>query len=82
VSELTDLPNIGPKLATALHDAGITTPEELYTVGSVEAWWRVHPAFDCMNSLLALEGAVQGIPKKALDEETRQYLRTEARSPR
>ena len=79
MTDLTDLPNIGPKLAAALVDAGITTPEALHELGSVEAWWRVHPTFDCLHSLLALEGAIRGIPKSLLDEETRARLHIEAR---
>lgn len=74
MSELTDLPNIGPLLAQALAEAGINTPEALADVGSVEAWWRIHPTFDCLHSLLALEGAVRGVPKSRLDQATRDRL--------
>lgn len=77
MSDLTDLPNIGPVLAQALKDAGIDTPAKLIEAGSVEAWRRIHPTFDCFHSLLALEGAVQGIPKSQLDRLTRQRLRDE-----
>ena len=45
MNDLTDLPNIGSKLAQALIEAGIDTPAKLAEVGSVEAWWRVHPRF-------------------------------------
>lgn len=79
MSDLTGLPNVGPALAAALKDVGIDTPAKLVEAGSVEAWWRIHPTFDCLHSLLALEGAVQGIPKSQLDEETRQRLRREVR---
>lgn len=79
MSNLTDLPNIGPALAQALKDAGIDTPTKLSEAGSVEAWWRIHPTFDCLHSLLALEGAIQGIPKSQLDQQTRQRLKDEAR---
>lgn len=79
MSDLTDLPNVGPALAAALKEVGIDTPLKLMEAGSVEAWWRIHPTFDCLHSLFALEGAVQGIPKSRLDEETRQRLRHEVR---
>lgn len=78
MSDLSELPNIGPALAQALKDAGIDTPAALIEVGSIEAWWRIHPTFDCLHSLLALEGAIQGIPKSHLDQQTRQRLKDEA----
>lgn len=77
MSDLSDLPNIGPALAQALKDAGIDTPAALIEVGSIEAWWRIHPTFDCLHSLFALEGAIQGIPKSRLDQQTRQRLKDE-----
>jgi len=78
MSELTDLPNIGPRLARALTAAGIDTPRALYELGSVAAWWRIHPAFDCLHSLLSLEAAIQNIPKSQLDDATRLRLKGEA----
>ncbi|WP_316669221.1 TfoX/Sxy family DNA transformation protein [uncultured Propionibacterium sp.] len=80
MTDLTDLPNIGPRLARALVGAGVDSPRALREIGSVEAWRRIHPAFDCLHSLLSLEAAVRGIPKSQLDELTRQRLRNEARS--
>lgn len=75
MSDLTELPNIGPKLAATLREAGIDTPDALEEVGSIEAWWRIHPTFDCMHSLFALEGAIQGVPKSLLDDDTRRRLK-------
>lgn len=80
MNDLTDLPNIGPKLAQALIEAGIDTPAKLAEVGSVEAWWRVHPRFTCQHSLLALEDAIQGVPKSLLNQEIRERLRQETLS--
>ncbi|MDO5053625.1 MAG: TfoX/Sxy family DNA transformation protein [Pseudoclavibacter sp.] len=77
MSDLTELPNVGPALSRALRQAGIDTPAKLIEAGSVEAWQRIHPTFDCFHSLLALEGAVQGIPKNRLDQETRRRLKNE-----
>lgn len=79
MSELEELPNIGPELARALRVAGIADADALRSVGSIEAWRRCHPRFTCMHSLLALEGAVQGLPKRELDEPTRRRLKEAAR---
>ncbi|EPH03418.1 hypothetical protein HMPREF1531_01479 [Propionibacterium sp. oral taxon 192 str. F0372] len=79
MSDLTDLPNIGPALARALKNVGIDTPTKLIEAGSLEAWWRIHPTFDCLHSLLALEAAIQNIPKTHLDQQTRQRLKNKAR---
>lgn len=75
MTELEALPNLGPALAAALRAAGIDDAEQLREVGSERAWVRVHPRFDCLHSLLALEAAVQGIPKRELDEATRLRLK-------
>ena len=70
--ELRALPGIGPRLA------GITDAETLRRTGAVEAWRAVHPRFTCFHSLLALEAAIQGLPKRELDDATRDRLRREA----
>ena len=80
MSELESLPNIGPELARALRAAGIADSDALRQIGAIKAWWRIHPRFTCLHSLLALEGAVQGIPKRQLDETTRRHLK-EATQP-
>ncbi len=41
VGELSNLPNISPKLKTQLADAKITTEEEFRKAGSREAWLRI-----------------------------------------
>lgn len=41
VGELSNLPNIGPKLEAQLAGAGITTEEEFRRAGSREAWLRI-----------------------------------------
>ena len=70
--ELRALPGIGPRLE------GITDAETLRRTGAVEAWRAVHPRFTCFHSLLALEAAIQGLPKRELDDATRDRLRREA----
>ena len=76
--ELRALPGIGPRLEGALRAAGITDAETLRRTGAVEAWRAVHPHFTCFHSLLALEAAIQGLPKRELDDATRDRLRREA----
>lgn len=75
--ELQALPNIGPRLAEALVEAGIDSVAALREAGAVAAWWRIHPRFDCLHSLYDLEAALQGIPKRELDPATRARLRCE-----
>lgn len=45
---------------------------------SAPGWRAVHPRFTCFHSLLALEAAIQGLPKRELDDATRDRLRREA----
>lgn len=78
---MEDLPNIGPKLAAGLRAAGITAPEELVATGSIAAWRRLAD-FHCLHSLTALEGAIWGIVKAELDDDTRRRLQAVGRSSR
>ena len=77
MGELTNLPNIGPKLESQLQEVGIETIAELRTVGSREAWLRIlsRDPSACMMRLSALEGALQGVRWQKLDESTKQDLR-------
>lgn len=75
--ELKELPNIGDFLMGQLHQVGITTKEQLEAIGSEEAWLKIQ-AIDpsaCYHRLCALEGAIQGIPKKDLKETDKEHLR-------
>ena len=78
MSELTSLPNIAEKLDKQLAEVGITTVEELKSVGSREAWLRIlaRDPSACMMRLSALEGAIQGVRWNFLDEETKKGLKT------
>ncbi len=69
MSNLTELPNIGKTLADKLIQAGISSPNELKTIGSENAFIRIKTidSTACINMLYALEGAVQGIRWHALD---------------
>lgn len=63
MGELSKLPNIGKEVEKQLNGVGISTKEELFRMGSRQAWLRIK-AIDpsaCYNRLCALEGAIQGI---------------------
>lgn len=76
--DLATAPNIGPKLAAGLREVGIGSMDELRAVGAVDAWDRLRGAdlFDCVNSMLALEGAIEGVRWHHLPAEQRQALTT------
>ena len=63
MSKLSDMENIGPTLEQRLINAGITTPIELRKLGSKSAYviLKEHDIDACINTLYALEGAIQGI---------------------
>lgn len=75
---LTDLPNIGPKLAENLRQAGLDDPEAFQTAGAERAFLLIRSQVDpaaCFHQLTALAGAELGIPKKALTAEKKAALR-------
>ena len=75
---LTDLPNIGPKLAENLRRVGLDTPEAFRAAGAEEAFLRIRVQVDsaaCFHQLTALAGAELDIPKKALTPERKAELR-------
>ena len=77
MSTMTELPNIGPKLAAQLAQVGINTPEALRATGAEDAWLRIQ-AFDpsaCLHRLTALEGAVRGVPKAQLPKDRKDALK-------
>lgn len=77
--------NIGPILSRELRQVGITTLEELRSVGYLEAWRRVHrfnPDRDCGNSCLALAGAIADMRWMKLPNEMRTQIVLEARAER
>lgn len=75
---LTDLPNVGPKLAENLRRAGLETPEAFRAAGAREAFLRIRAQVDptaCFHQLTALAGAELGIPKKMISAEEKAELR-------
>ena len=78
MEKLTDLPNIGPKLAEHLTKAGVETPEQLRQMGAEEAFLRIHAQVDptaCLHELEALAGAVEGVRKSLLPPERKAELK-------
>lgn len=77
MGELSKLHNIGTVVEAQLNQAGIFTEEELKQVGAEQAWLKIR-LFDesaCMNRLLALEGAIQGIKKTLISDERKLQLK-------
>ena len=78
MERLTDLPNIGPKLAENLEKAGIKTPDRLRELGAEEAFLRIRAQADaaaCLHQLEALAGAAEGVRKSLLFPERKAELK-------
>ena len=78
MEKLTDLPNIGPKLAERLTRAGIETPDQLRQAGAEEAFLRIRAQVDaaaCLHELEALAGAAAGVRKSLLPPERKAELK-------
>lgn len=83
MEKLTDLPNIGPKLAEHLNGAGVETPEMLRELGAEEAFLRIRTRVDttaCLHELEALAGAAEGVRKSQLPPERKAELKAWFRS--
>jgi DNA transformation protein len=75
------LPGLGPKSSQWLAEVGITTVDELRTVGAVAAYRRLkhwNPRLVSLNALYALHAAVSGLHWRAVDDATKARLRAEA----
>lgn len=70
MTDLVMLPNIGPKLAQLLQAADIPDGETLLALGCEQAVRRLAARYGreevCFHKVTALEGAIQGVPKKEL----------------
>ena len=77
MGELSKLPNIGKIVEEQLNQVGIETVDRLVDLGSKEAWLRIKTIDDsaCINRLLAIEGAIQGVKKTDLPEDTKKDLK-------
>lgn len=77
MGELSKLPNIGEKVEEQLNVVDIFTYEDLKKFGAENAWLKIQSIDPsaCIHRLLALEGALQGVPKKLLPEERKAELK-------
>ena len=78
MSNLKELPNIGAELERRLMGVDIKSSEELIRVGAINAFMRIK-AIDgdvCINMLMALEGAIQGVRWHSLSITKKQELKT------
>ena len=85
MEKLTDLPNIGPKLAENLEKAGIETPDQLRELGAETAFLRIRTQVDstaCLHEPEALAGAVKGVRKSLLPPDRKAELKAWFRSLR
>ncbi len=78
MSELAELPNLGPTIVKKLEAVGIRTQSELVDAGSIEAYARIKGyGAKCCNMLYALEGAIRGVRRHKLSSRDRDHLREE-----
>jgi len=75
---LQALPNIGDEVASRLREVGITTPDGLRRLGSVQAAVRMAAARSadppCRSMLSGLEGAIRGVRWHAIPKDERDRL--------
>ena len=60
-----------------LIQVGIDTTEKLKEIGAKEAWLKILEIDEsaCINRLMALEGAIQGVKKSMLSDEVKADLK-------
>lgn len=77
MGELSKLQNIGEKVEEQLNAVDIFTYEDLKKFGAENAWLKIQSIDPsaCIHRLLALEGALQGMPKKLLPDERKAELK-------
>lgn len=74
--ELSKRINIGKNLESKLKSTGVNSLEDLVALGSQKAFLRIqaHEPDVCINTLYAIEGAIQGIRWHDLSDEIKQEL--------
>ena len=77
MGELSKLPNIGKKVEEQLIQVGIASADDLKRIGAKEAWLKIQEIDEsaCIHRLMALEGAIQGVKKTMLSDETKADLK-------
>jgi DNA transformation protein len=75
---LTDMPNVGRKVAGLLSRAGISTPEDLVRLGAVEAAVRIREIRPedppCRSMVAGLHGAIRGVRWHTIPKDERDAL--------
>ena len=77
MAALQELPNIGAELERQLNNVGIKTYDDLVDCGSGEAWLRIKDVDPtaCVNRLMSLEGAIQGVRWHNLSDTDKRHLK-------
>lgn len=77
MGELAKLPNIGEETEKQLNMVGISSYEKLKSFGAEQAWLKIQEIDKsaCINRLLAIEGALQGVKKTLLSDERKAELK-------
>ena len=77
MGELSKLPNIGKTVEEQLIQVGINSVDELKKVGAKVAWLKIEKNDEsaCINRLMALEGAIEGVKKTMLSDEVKANLK-------
>ncbi|MDE6722769.1 MAG: TfoX/Sxy family protein [Eubacterium sp.] len=77
MTALTSMRNIGKELERKLKLTGINSAEDLTTLGSKEAYFKLKLRFPevCSVHLYALQGAIENIDFNMLPDETKQDLK-------
>ena len=77
MGKLSKLSNIGKVVEAQLNQIGIITEDDLKSVGARQAWLKIQEIDEsaCINRLLALEGAIQGVKKTELSDDVKSDLK-------
>lgn len=77
MEKLSDLPNIGKEVERQLNEVGITSYEQLKSLGAESAWLKIQEIDEsaCIHRLYALEGAILGVKKTLLPNERKAELK-------
>ena len=77
MGELSKLPNIGKTIEEQLMQVGIDSVDKLKETGAKAAWLKIQSIDEsaCINRLMALEGAIQGVKKTLLPDEVKSDLK-------
>ena len=77
MGELSKLPNIGKTVEEQLNQVGINSVDVLKNIGAKDAWLKIQEIDEsaCINRLMALEGAIEGVKKTMLPDEVKADLK-------